>query len=351
MTRDALDSTLPTTNRAAVVIAYASIIGIVAHAGFIPLFYWLDVPVMAMFNVASVAAWVAARVVNRRGMTNLAVALLVGEVTAHAVLAVVLIGWDSGFHYYLLPLIPFLLFNDRARAAPLIAGAAALVAIYIGLRAVAEPNPAHLDATLLEWLDYGNMFIPLATLGVIAYYFRLGSIDVERRMEQLAMTDALTGLPNRRRMRELLELQRVRFERGRDPFGVLIADVDHFKRLNDSRGHECGDEVLSEIGTLLRAALRGQDVVARWGGEEFLILLPDTDEGGTAVVAEKLRAAVETHRFEHRDEGVSLTVTVGGTSYSDVRTIDDCIRRADDALYRGKREGRNRVVMAALEAA
>jgi diguanylate cyclase (GGDEF)-like protein len=159
------------------------------------------------------------------------------------------------------------------------------------------------------------------------------------------MTDALTRLPNRRRMRELLEAEGVRCARDGQPFGVVIGDLDGFKQINDSRGHDCGDLVLAAVAPALRGVLRRQDTVARWGGEEFLFLLPDTHLHGAGVVAEKLRAALENAEITFEARRVAVAMTFGVSVFTRGATIDDCIQRADRALYTGKHAGKNQVVL------
>jgi diguanylate cyclase (GGDEF)-like protein len=332
--------------RTFMVIRYVSWVGIIAHAGFIGLFALLGVPVMALFNIYSVAAWVGAREANRRGRQQLAVALLVSEVWCHALLAVWYVGWASGFHYYLIPLVPFLMFNDQLRARTAVLGSVAITMSYVALRiATFDATPSAIPPMALHWIYCANMVIPMTALAGSSFYFRSASIDLERAMEALAMTDALTSLPNRHRMRELLEYERARSQRGGASFGVILGDVDGFKQINDRHGHEAGDLVLRELAAVLRAALRGQDVAARWGGEEFLFLLPGTDLSGAAVAAEKLRAAVETAEICFASERLQVAMTFGVAAGTGTISTDDCVRRADRALYVGKDRGKNRVIL------
>lgn len=320
------------------VIHYTTYVGIAAHAGFIPLFYWLHVPVLALFNVYSVAAWVAARLVNNRGRRRLATALVLTEVLAHATLAVALLGWDSGFHYYLIPLIPFLMFNDDLPTPLVTAGSAFTTLLYLALR-VWAPTATAMPA----WVQWTNILVPMLALAVISVYFRTASIEVEQQMAELAMKDALTLLPNRRHLRALLDQEALRFERTGRTFAVVLADIDGFKQINNSRGHDVGDSVLRELAQLLRAGLRKQDQVARWGGEEFLFLLPDTDAHGAEILAEKLRGAVERTALAAPNP-VATTMTFGVAEALRGTTTEDCLRRADEALYVGKQAGKNRVV-------
>jgi diguanylate cyclase len=289
-----------------VVIHYVTYVGIAAHAAFIGFFAWLHLPSLAIFNVFSVAAWVVARVANQRQHRSLAAGLIATEVLCHAILAVALLGWDSGFHNYLIPVIPFLLFDDDLPTRLVVAGSTVVSALYVALHAWAPAATIPLPS----WVPLGNILVPFLALGLISVYFRSASLDAEQRMAELAMTDALTRLPNRRHLRALLEQEAVRYTRSGRVFSIVFSDIDGFKQINDSRGHDRGDLVLRELAQLLRSALREQDQVARWGGEEFLFLLPETDCRGAKAIAEKLRGAVERMVLPSSPP-VSTTMTFG----------------------------------------
>ena len=325
-------------------IHYAAPIGFWAHLAFIPLFAWLGVPQMAWLNLASVAIFYLARQANLRGNQSFAFFVIATEVTIHAVLAVMLVGWISGFHYYLVIVVPFLLFNDR-HDPRLIIGASTLVTLlYPALWVLAPHNPLGIDDSVLRWLIPMNIVIPVASIGVISTYFRIASMEAERRMQELAMTDPLTRLPNRRRMWTLLREQSTQFETYGRPFTLILADIDRFKMINDTLGHDGGDLVLRQTAERLSAAMRPRDVVARWGGEEFLVLLPDTDLAAAAEVAERFRQAVASAPVEWNGRSMDVTLTLGVASSESWPNVDDCIREADSALYQGKADGRNRVV-------
>lgn len=163
-----------------------------------------------------------------------------------------------------------------------------------------------------------------------------------KRVEELSRTDELTGLANRRAMLERLTGEQARSARNGRGFGLILGDIDDFKAWNDRCGHECGDAVLVELSERIRKALRGQDLAARWGGEEFLILLPDTDLNGANRVAEKLRGLVCGTPFMWKGSRIDLTMTFG-ICEGGLVLIDEALRVADTAMYRGKRMGRNRV--------
>jgi diguanylate cyclase (GGDEF)-like protein len=341
----------PPPPRIAAVIRNVAWVGVAAHAGFIPMFAALGYPRLAAFNVASVAMWVAAWIANRRDRSTLAMGLLAAEVVAHAVLAVLALGWSSGFQYYLIPLIPFVMFNDRLRGRTVVAISAAVSATLLALRAVAPvaaggEGGAAVGGALAPLLRYGNLAIPLLALALVSFYFRSASTRAERRMESMALTDPLTGLLNRRSMEQRLREAAHAFTRGGRPFCVVMADVDHFKRVNDVHGHAAGDRVLRAVAALFGEGLRGKDAVARWGGEEFLLLLPETEAETAREIAERLRAAAEARLAETAGiaAGASVTLTFGVAVFGESgMRVGECLRRADEALYAGKAAGRNRV--------
>ncbi|MBI2092997.1 MAG: diguanylate cyclase, partial [Deltaproteobacteria bacterium] len=163
----------------------------------------------------------------------------------------------------------------------------------------------------------------------------------------LSIKDELTGLYNRRHFQTVLQIEWKRAVRFHRSLSLLMIDADHFKKYNDTFGHLQGDKVLREMANLLRKNVREIDTVARFGGEEFIILLPDTDKKGSVAVGEKLRKIIEAYRFiDTSGTTVSpITISVGIASYpDDVRELDDLIDHADIALYDAKDAGRNRVV-------
>lgn len=178
---------------------------------------------------------------------------------------------------------------------------------------------------------------------VLLSRYRIG-VRSAQNLALAARTDPLTGLPNRRHLLELMNYEATRLARDGRSFCLLMADLDDFKAINDSYGHDAGDAVLYEVGQRLRDAVRKQDTVARWGGEEFLLLLPDSTEGGATLLANKLRDRISGEPFViGRDRvPVTMTVTLGLSECRKGTSLDDCLRAADMALYQGKREGKNR---------
>ena len=164
--------------------------------------------------------------------------------------------------------------------------------------------------------------------------------------QRLAAIDSLTGLRNRRSFLEQLQIEVARSTRYGLPLCVLLLDVDHFKTINDSHGHSGGDQVLSALGTLLRNQLRIPDISARWGGEEFVVALTNTDGEGGQLAAERLRRAIEQMLVPHGEARIPVTASVGLAALHRTDTLESLVDRADRAMYAAKMMGRNRLVVA-----
>lgn len=190
----------------------------------------------------------------------------------------------------------------------------------------------------------------LAALRAEIFALKQENLHLKRQLEargepdelaRLAFSDCLTGLPNRRALHCAAAREMARARRSRRPICVVLADIDYFKSINDDFGHAQGDAVLRAIAETLSAHIRVTDTVARWGGEEFALLLPETDLTAAGVVAEKCRLAVQA-LAPQLPRSVSITLGVSEIHQSD--SFEAALERADCALYAGKKRGRNRVV-------
>jgi diguanylate cyclase (GGDEF)-like protein len=165
-------------------------------------------------------------------------------------------------------------------------------------------------------------------------------------VERQALVDGLTGLANRRAASDALHGETARAERLETPLSVVLADLDEFKEVNDAHGHAVGDEVLRVVAEVLRETLRESDVAGRWGGEEFLLLLPGADEEGAAQLAERVRVALAARSIPSVP-GLHVTASFGVAEYAGETTPEQLLEAADGALYRAKRAGKDRVERAA----
>ncbi|MBF0507638.1 MAG: GGDEF domain-containing protein [Deltaproteobacteria bacterium] len=161
-----------------------------------------------------------------------------------------------------------------------------------------------------------------------------------KELEILSATDRLTKVYNRLRLDEFLKAEFQRSRRYGNPLSVIMLDIDHFKRVNDTHGHQAGDQVLCEMAGLLESHIRRTDLLGRWGGEEFMVICTETDLPDALDIAEKIRCAIETHPFPVIE---SMTVSLGVAELKEDDTMASIIKRADAALYEAKQKGRNRV--------
>lgn len=254
----------------------------------------------------------------------------------------------NGFVYGLLQLLNGLALwrrpqTELQRVQRVVAGCYGLMGLVLPLRAagllLAGAQIDYLNMPL-TWQEpiyiFGFIFVIVTNLG----FLQLCKMRAEAEVRQQAMTDGLTGLANRRALNEATAHALAMSDRNQQPFAVVMADVDHFKRINDQLGHRAGDEALAAFARRLRAALRAQDLPFRYGGEEFCMLLPDTDAPGARVLAERLRLAVAQPASEAMP---AVSASFGAAVWQAGDTADAMLSRADRALYRAKALGRDRV--------
>ena len=240
------------------------------------------------------------------------------------------------------PFIFFVFKGYRALlAASLVLALVVAVSTPYGFRTLGEAGPLSGFAVL------GELYVSNAIIIAVLFFFdvlqrRAQAAELEAsEFRLLAHTDALTGALNRRGMGAVIASELHRTRRYGSPFSVVILDIDHFKGFNDAFGHDQGDVILTELSRVVSASLRESDHFGRWGGEEFLALLPETSLPNARKVAEAVRKLVEAHSFTH-DHRVNISVGVAAYRLAD--TQERVVKRADLALYLAKRRGRNRVV-------
>ena len=217
-----------------------------------------------------------------------------------------------------------------------------------------------LSLRLLGHASMGNAFwlsllvpLPLTLVAGGACFFLVVSLDrAWNTVNELAMQDSLTGLSNRRHFMPAAQRELELASRHQQALALLVLDVDHFKHINDAFGHLAGDEVLREISARCQGALRATDLLARWGGEEFIMLLPNTPLAQARQLAERVREIiVATPHVMPNGQPMRVTASLGaaGATSCQSLTLDELIRRADEALYRAKSDGRDRVFTSDIE--
>jgi diguanylate cyclase len=315
---------------------------------FLFIFWFLDSPILAWMNLVSISMYLGAFWALKKRFNHVALALIWAEVLGHAAIGSLLVGWDSGFHYYLLMFIPAIVVSGRGRSSVRLLLLMLLV-FYLGLHTVSRALGvlAPLHPLGLAGVHAFNVVIVFGMASYTARFYYGAIRRAEKSLVELAMRDPLTGLSNRRSLIVQAERDMARARRSGEPIALIIADIDHFKQVNDQLGHDAGDRVIAHAGGLMQQLCRAEDLVARWGGEEFLLMLPMTGVDAASELAERIRQAMQATEVVHADQRIHFTLSLGVTTLNVAESLDVSVARADHAMYQSKIQGRNRVTVAA----
>ncbi|MGP9801575.1 GGDEF domain-containing protein [Rheinheimera sp. NSM] len=249
-----------------------------------------------------------------------------------AVLVCINLGVDGLFWVY--PFLVFIFFLVSPLKAFVL-----LIAMLACLLLFAQWRPGQVFASQFQMLSF---MVTTTITSIFAFIFAYRAQLQRRELQRLATTDSLTGAANRRTLNDQLALAINEHQRFGRPYGLMLLDLDHFKRINDNHGHKAGDEVLTGLIPLLQSMLRQSDQVFRFGGEEFVVLLADVKPADLAKLAEKIRVGIA--QFLTAPDGSHMTTSIGLAMLQPAEDWEAWLHRADMALYQAKHDGRNRVV-------
>ncbi len=261
------------------------------------------------------------------------------------------IGWSAGMQNYFILILLVVFFGNYGRLALKLVYCSIVLAVRIGVILYYGGIKPLSDISWLtdKLMQITNISAVFVAIIFMSYYFTKTENEAENKLvkynehlQKEANTDQLTGLYNRRKAMEYLE--ELMQPDSTQMLSVAMGDIDFFKKVNDNYGHDAGDEVLKEISVLMKDTLRGDSFIARWGGEEFLILFPDTNGDQAQVGLERLRRTIEQHVITVGDQDIRITMTFGLAEYDFVSSAEDTLKEADEKLYSGKQNGRNQVV-------
>jgi diguanylate cyclase (GGDEF)-like protein len=311
-------------------------------------------PETAALNVVVGLAYLLYYPLQARGRRDAGIVLVATLYVAHISVLTLMLGRGIGFHLYLMVSVPLALMlfapEQRLTRATMVASSVVLYVVFETL-------------DLRPWLDvpadWGHRMLALSTVPTIMAGLLLVQgiflADIRKReasLEQAALTDALTGLPNRRHGFDHAAAAFARARRGGETMALLMLDIDHFKRVNDQHGHAAGDVLLTSVARAMKQRLRQNDMLARWGGEEFLIVVSPTSPDDVRAVAQSLLEHIAALDVQHDGVKLSCTASLGvALLTSQDATLDALLARADRALYEAKAGGRNRVVVDGAPAA
>ncbi|PKM94358.1 MAG: hypothetical protein CVU84_09800 [Firmicutes bacterium HGW-Firmicutes-1] len=339
--------------RAYTIIFMASALGLLLHLSFAIIFHLLDIHILARINYVSIFIYSFCVFINRKAYHNLALLTALFEVVVHSVIATLLLGWSVGFHYYILCIGSLSFYATTIKIHLKIAVSVFLLITYILLSYLTDgiAGPYTLNVTHSALFNYFNIICSFSVFTFMAYLYShsVGKVEYALRKENVVLgvdanTDVLTGILNRRYIMKVIE-ERIRdYQKNNESFVLVMSDIDDFKSLNDKYGHECGDIVLSAVAAFFLKNLRKDDLISRWGGEEFLILLPKTTISEGEAVVEKIRERLSNHTILYQREEIRITMTFGICEFYENMSFSDLINIADQRLYKGKNQGKNCVV-------
>lgn len=310
---------------------------------------------MTFYNLASAVVYLLCTIPLHKEKYTHIYYVATAEIILNTIVTTRVVGWDCGFYTFLFALsvagyfISYA-FTQHRLLTPMLWGGVAIIAYfscYIYSRNHAASN-AITDAATINALYIFNCICTFAFISVFSILFMLEMRESQNKLFEenqmlgkIAGNDALTGLFNRWSMKTELEKA---IQSGK-PFCLIMCDIDDFKKINDTYGHNCGDEVLKHIAQLLSSSVSKGNYVCRWGGEEFLILLNSYSPQAAQELADKIRRTIlaSDTRFENQD--IPHTMTMGIATYQKNQTIDSLISKADMKLYIGKRQGKNVVIV------
>jgi diguanylate cyclase (GGDEF)-like protein len=225
------------------------------------------------------------------------------------------------------------------------------IAFFVAITSIIMLIPADLIAHATYSTEFKlrllYSFLTVTFLSVLYEHSRETSykqaLDLSEKYQKLAHLDSLTQLANRRDALYILKQEQARIMRTKEPLSIILCDVDYFKKVNDQYGHNAGDAVLVELGEIFTNSIRQQDCVARWGGEEFLFILPQTEAKNANIFAKKIQEKLQSHFVCYKNKKINVKVSMGIEQFKDNQTIDEAINNADKYLYQAKNLGRNQI--------
>lgn len=324
------------------------------HLAMILIFLWIGVRPMALINIGSVIVYVICGVLISKEKYFEMNLLFYMEVLVHSITATVLTGWNTGFAIYLFASVPiafFFMFSHNTRKGTKIALVVSIVSVAVFIACKLETyffEPVYSVETLKTTIVYLlNSFFSFFLLIICSFAFLNEMKNSHNKLTEkfdslnkMASVDSLTGLYNRRSMNKLVWDA---IDKGK-PFSLIMCDIDDFKKVNDTYGHDCGDLVLKSVASVIKSTLRDFDVVCRWGGEEILVLVSNSNASSAAQVGERIRARVEGMNIKYGSHIVKCTLTLGVAEHDFGRSYEETITIADERLYEGKKSGKNKVV-------
>ncbi len=340
------------------ILEILSIAVIVVHVMMVFLFHIMGVWQLSLYNIIVTAYYSYCYTIVREGKVRQGYILTFIEIIVQMVFSTLIVGWDVGFYGYVIALIPLYyyinMFLGRGSDHPFTPFLWAMITfgIFLGtytlglhIKPVVElPHTQAVVVFVYNTFFAFQLIIWMSHFLVLGYKKSLNAMaERNASLDVAAGQDPLTKLYNRRTMEESLDEALEAAKKSGVIFSLVMGDIDFFKRINDTYGHDCGDDALVAVAEILKACVRDGDIVCRWGGEEFLLLV-NGNRGVATTVAERIRSRIENNVVEFEGNKIKFTMTLGVSTYAPGYSLEALIAQADENLYYGKEHGRNQVV-------
>lgn len=330
------------------------------HIAYEGIFLYMQETSLIYYNLISIAVFLTSMFYLLKINEKISIILCFVEVTVFCAVSTVVLGWDFGFQNWLIPSCILCLSIPFSEKREFYIISLMKTVVYTALYFVVK-----LEFNIENYTFINIFFCITNVISIFGMIFlaermfkwsraveNLMLQDEVKKMQELVGIDELTGLFTRHKMNEILENMNEYVLKKEREFYIAFADIDDFKYVNDTFGHDAGDKVLSSVAEIMSNELRNEDVIARWGGEEFLILLRNDklfkkslSKDKVVLILNRVRQKIQNSSIQYKDESISITVTFGGVSSLDCNDVSEMIKLADECMYEGKHSGKNKVVI------
>lgn len=323
------------------------VLSIIATILFLPLFIYIGNLFLIILDLITILASFSAYILNKRKKYGLAAFIFISVISIQSLFEVIHFGMASGFVYYFFNMSILIIYTNWKSMYRFIGVIIQVVLIILSFVLTKDQAPiVILSPFLLYFFHISNAIFNVAGVANSANYHLKIVKDAQKALSKLAMTDYLSGLPNRTAFSILLDEKLMEAVEKKKSLGMMMIDVDHFKDLNDTFGHLCGDSILKSLSELLMSQKTGNELLARFGGEEFVFLEICDEEEALIHKAEMLRKLIESHTFIYQSKSHKVTVSIGALWISNPEIEESIlyIDQADGLMYEAKQQGRNKVI-------
>ncbi len=340
------------------ILEILSIAVIIVHVMMVFLFHVMGVWQLSLYNIIVTAYYSYCYTTVREGKVRQGYILTFIEIIVQMIFSTLIVGWGVGFYAYVIALIPLYyyinMFLGRGSDHPFTPFLWAMItfALFLGsfILSLNVSPVKELEMAEKVTVFIFNTFFAFQLIAWMSHFLVLGykkslsdMAEKNATLDAAAGQDPLTKLFNRRTMEEKLDAALEAAKKNGTIFSLVMGDIDFFKNINDTYGHDCGDVALVSVADILKACVRDGDIVCRWGGEEFLLLVSG-NRGVASTVAERIRSRIENNVVEFGGNKIKFTMTLGVSTYAPGYSLEALVNQADENLYYGKEHGRNQVV-------